>query len=322
MGATKTKRDQLEGSYVTQLEKYLSEGGEEALEQAYELGRRALGEGMGVLDVAAIHQQAFLKIMTRSGLRPQDLDAAERAGEFFAQTAAPFEMTHRAFGEANQALSRINEALEAETRRIAYALHDQAGQLLAAAHIALDEVARGLPISVRERLQEVRRLLDQVEGQLRQISHELRPTVLDDFGLVPALELLAEGIAKRTRHRVKVEGRREERLPPPIETALYRIVQEALNNASKHARASRVTVRLERSGQQVLCSVADNGVGFDTARPAPDARDRGLGLVGIRERLNALGGTLEIRSQKGRGTELSIAIPLEGYDASPSVASR
>lgn len=321
MDATNGKPDQLESRYLAQLDQYLREGSEAALEQAYELGRRALAEGRGVLDIAAVHQQAYLKIMALTGSRREDLDAVEHAGEFFAQSAAPFEMTHRAFGEANAALSRVNDALEAETRRIAYALHDQAGQLLAAAHITLDEVARGLPVEVRERLQEVRKILDQIEGQLRRISHELRPTVLDDLGLVPALEALAQGIAQRTRRRVKVEGRRDERLPAPIETALYRIVQEALNNASRHGRASRVTVRVERSGPRVLCSVADNGIGFDPSRLA-STRDGSLGLVGIRERLNALGGTFEIRSQQGRGTELSIAIPLEGYDASRSIARR
>ena len=137
--------------------------------------------------------------------------------------------------------------------------------------------------------------------------------MLDDLGLVPALEALTEGIAQRTRRRIKVEGRRDERLPAPIETTLYRF-----NNASRHGC---VTVPVDRSGPRVLCSVARQRGGFDPSRPA-SARDGGRGLVGIRERLNALGGTIEIRSQEGRGTELSVAIPVEGYDASPSIARR
>src|SRR6266581_1244203 len=95
------------------------------------------------------------------------------------------------------------------------------------------------------------------------LSHELRPTVLGDLGLKPALEFLAEGVSKRTKQRITVEGFKGERLPVSIETALYRIVQEALNNAAKHARATRVTIRLRRTESAVICSVLDNEVGSD-----------------------------------------------------------
>ncbi|HEV2495578.1 MAG TPA: sensor histidine kinase [Terriglobia bacterium] len=314
--------DEFQTQYLDQLERYLGDRGEDALEEAYELGRQALAQGRGVLEMAAIHQQAVFKIMTRLSAPRANIEAIERAGEFFAQTVAPFEMTHRAFGEANSALSRLNEALEAETRRIAHALHDETGQLLAAIHITLDEVARGLPPPVRERLQEVRKLLDQIETQLRQLSHELRPTVLDDFGLVPAVELLAQGMSTKMKHPIQVKGFSGERLPAPIETALYRIVHEALNNAARHARATRVRVRIQRTERHVLCFVVDNGVGFDPSRPENASRGSGLGLVGIRERLNALGGALEIKSGRGRGTEIRIAVPLEGYDAGTSSAGR
>lgn len=314
--------DEFGSAYLLELERYVRNRGEDTLEGAYELGRQALARGMGILEMAAVHRQALLKVMTRSSARQENVEAVARAGEFFAQSVAPFEMTHRAFGEANAALSRLNEVLEAETHRIAHALHDETGQLLAAVHIALDEVARGLPPPVRERLQEVRKLLDQIETQLRQLSHELRPIALDDFGLVPALELLADRMSKRMKYPIEVDGFSGERLPAPIETALYRIVHEALNNAARHARATRVQVRIERTGRGVLCLVVDNGVGFDPSRPAATPQEAGLGLVGIRERLNALGGTLEIKSTRGRGTEIRIAVPLEGQNAGTNSASR
>jgi signal transduction histidine kinase len=322
MGTMRQNLEQLRIRYAANLEEYLQRRGEDTLEEAYELGRRALAEGLGVLDIAAIHHQALSKIVARAGIAPKGLHAVKGAGEFFAESVAPFEMTHRAFGESNAALSRLNETLEEETKRIAHALHDEAGQLLAAIHITLDEVARGMPSPVRERLQEVRKLLDQIEGQLRQLSHELRPTVLDDFGLMPALEFLAQGVAKRTKHQITVEGFQGERLPAPVEAALYRIVQEALNNVTRHARATRVNVRLERAGASVLCSVADNGIGFDPAGRSSGAKERGLGLLGIRERLSALGGTFEIKSARGRGTDLRIIVPLEKYHAHPSSARR
>lgn len=308
--------------YLDKLQGYLQDRGEDTLEDAYELGRQALAHGMGVLDLAAIHHQAILRIMTGLNAPRDNLQGVERAGEFFVQSVTPFEMTHRAFGEANAALSRLNEALEAETRRIAQALHDETGQLLAAVHMTLDEVARGLPPSVRERLQEVRKLLDQVEAQLRGVSHELRPIALDDFGLVPALELLADGMSKRMKCPIEVEGFSGERLPAPIETVLYRIIHEALNNVARHAQATRASVRIERTEGGVSCSVVDNGVGFDPVEPGSASQKVGLGLVGIRERLNALGGTLHLQSGRGRGTQMRIVIPMEGYHADTSSARR
>ena len=122
------------------------------------------------------------------------------------------------------------------------------------------------------------------------LSHELLPTVLGDLGLKPALEFLAEGVSKRTKQRITVEGFKSER-SASIETALYRIVQEALNNAAKHAWATRVTIRLRRTDSTVICSVLDNGVGFDLSGVRAGCYGPGLGLIGIRERLHALGGT-------------------------------
>ena len=303
--------DELAGLYLNGLQDYLLRGGEGALQGAYELGRRALAEGLGVLDMVALHQEALLKILPRTITLEKTTEAVKNAGEFFAESMSPFEMTHRAFGEANTALRRLNETLEEETKRIAHALHDEAGQLLAAVHIRLDEVARELPLPIRERLQGVRELLDQIEEQLRRLAHELRPTVLDDLGLVAALEFLAEGVSRRANLRVTVEGFEGSRLPPLVETALYRIVQEALNNVTKHARASRVDIRLHRAEKVVRCSVCDDGVGFDSAAILSGPNGRGLGFIGIRERLNALGGTMQIKSASGQGAALHFTVPLE-----------
>lgn len=212
---------------------------------------------------------------------------------------------------AEAALRHLNEALEQESRRIAHALHDEAGQLLAAVDIALEEFAREMPPTAQAHLQEVRGLLDQIEAQLRHISHELRPTILDDLGLVAALEFLAEGVSARTGLSITVDGVIQDRLPLPIETALYRIAQEALNNVAKHAQATSVTVQVNRENRRVRCTIHDDGIGFDVPAVLARKGERGLGLIGIRERLYALGGRLHITSAHGQGTELSIAIPLE-----------
>ena len=172
----------------------------------------------------------------------------------------------------------------------------------------------------RLRLEKVRAPLDEIEKHLRRLSHELRPTVLDDLGLVPALEFLAQGVSARNGVAIKVEGPRK-RLPSPIEIALYRVAQEALRNATKHSRAKRVDIRLEVESNEVSCSIRDDGRGFDVAAVLDRRGDRGLGLIGMRERLNAVGGQFNINSAPGRGTEIRVAVPLGDHDADTSPLS-
>jgi two-component system sensor histidine kinase UhpB len=214
--------------------------------------------------------------------------------------------------EAARALRAVNQRLEEEARRIAHALHDEAAQLLASVYLALDALADDLPPDARVRLAEIRALLEQVEAQLRRLSHELRPTILDDFGLIPALRFLAEGISKRTGLSVIVTGSTGGRLPTQVETVLYRIVQEGLTNVTKHAQANRAVICLDRDPEQILCSIGDDGRGFQTSTRRRARRDtQGLGLIGIEERIAAVAGTLSIESSASVGTTLKIAIPLK-----------
>ncbi|MBI4390887.1 MAG: ATP-binding protein [candidate division NC10 bacterium] len=315
--------DALVEEYTSALQNYLGGAGEAALQQAYELGRKALADGLGILDMSAVQHRALVKGFLRAGTPKEGARTLKAAKHFFAEFVSPFEMAHRGFREANTALHRLNETLEEQAKRIAHALHDEAGQLLASVHIAMRDIAREIAPPARDRLMEVHGLLDQIEEQLRCFSHELRPTILDDLGLLPALEFLADSVSRRTGLPVSVEGSTEGRPPPAVETALYRCVQEALTNVVKHAQASRATVQLQREPKQIHCSVRDNGVGFDVpavlAGPGqpelfgrgPRRGERGLGLIGIRERLSAIGGMVQITSTPGRGTELLITVPLE-----------
>lgn len=306
------QRDGLAYEYEVALRRYLKRGGEDGLHRAYELGRRGLGEGRGVLGMVALHHQAMIEVATKSE-SPKTLsaDALKKAGIFFAECMSPFEMTHRAFGEANEALRHMNEALEEEVKGIAHALHDEAGQLLAAVHLSLDQVVRDVDPSAQRRLGEVKGLLKEVDQQMRRLSHELRPTILDDLGLVPAIEFLAEGVAKRSGLRIAIQSPRGNRLPAPLETILYRVVQEALQNVAKHARATSVKIRLQDSGKIVRCFIVDDGVGFSPGSSKAGAQERGFGLLGMREKLQPLGGTVKIESAQGQGTKLSIVIPKE-----------
>jgi signal transduction histidine kinase len=200
-------------------------------------------------------------------------------------------------------------AREEEARRIAHELHDEAGQLLASLHITIDELASQAPgqDAIFRRL---RAGLDRVEAQLRRLSHELRPTILDDLGLRPALEWLAQGLAERRGLTVTVDAP-DSRLAPEVETALYRIVQEAVTNALRHAQPRRIRVEVREEGPHIRVVVRDDGRGFDVAAAWAQRGDRGLGLIGMRERTEALGGTLEIRSTPGAGTEVCAMVPGE-----------
>jgi signal transduction histidine kinase len=228
------------------------------------------------------------------------------ANEFFTECLSPFEMSHRGAREGARAWQRLNEALENEAKRIAHALHDEAGQLLASVHFVVAEMADELPPQGRARLQEVKALLNRIETELRNLSHELRPIVLDRLGLLPALQFLAENVTRRAGIPITVKGEEPGRLPPVVEITLYRIVQEALNNVLKHARASSASVELEVGLERVACTIRDNGVGFAAERIQ---NSDGLGLAGIRERLNALGGSLHFASRPKRGTELRAEVP-------------
>jgi signal transduction histidine kinase len=310
MSKAKPKTDDLGRNYSAALHHYLRRGGEAALSRAYELGRQGLDEGRGVLSMVALHQEAMARILgTNGGENFLTSRAFDRAGAFFTESMSPYEMTHRAYVEANAVLHRMNQTLEDELKRIAHSIHDGAGQLIAAVHLSLDQVERDLDPGARDRLQMAKRYLDDVYQQLRNLSHELRPTILDDLGLLPAIEFLSEGLAHRTGLRVSAESGPGVRLSAPMETAIYRVIQEALVNIERHASAKSVKIQFRASGKLVRCLVMDDGVGFSPDGARPRTHGAGLGLLGMREKLQPLGGSLKVESAPGEGTKLVISVP-------------
>ena len=302
-------RRDLERECTVRLRRHLAAGGEETLHSAYELGREALEGGVGVLDIGAALLHAALAALPQD-TTPERREAAARALEtFMLEALSPFEMAHRGARDANQALRRMEEVREGEIRRVAHELHDSAGQLLASVHLALDELAGDLMPQARPRLERAQVLLVRVEEQLRRLSHEFRPPMLDDLGLCPALAHLAESLSRRTRLEIAVENALDERLPPPMETALYRIVQEGLSNVVRHSRATRCVIRFRSTEEAVTCTIEDDGIGFDPVARAAGAA--GLGLLGIRERAAGIGGVLEVRPREGGGAVLAVTVPLE-----------
>lgn len=213
-----------------------------------------------------------------------------------------------------QLLEKLIEAGEEERKRIARDLHDEFAQTLTALTINLQSAMRSLPDGMnglRQHLAETQTLTAQTLKEISQLILELRPSILDDLGLVPAIRWYAENRLEPSGTRVVVEATGlKHRLPQSIETALFRIVQEAVSNAGKYARARQVDIRLKFEDTRIQIKVQDDGIGFD-AEGAMKLKDgmRGLGLLGMRERAALLGGTLAIDSSLGHGTRVSVEVP-------------
>ena len=234
-------------------------------------------------------------------------DEDVRIAEIFAQRAAlAIDLSQRV---ASDALRRVVAGQELERKRLARELHDETGQALTSILLGLrsiEESSKDKP-ELREAVLALREIVVETLHDVRRLAVELRPKALDDFGLVPALERLAETFAEQTDVDVHLQAALgEDRLPAEIETALYRIVQEALTNVVKHAQASIVSVVLTRKGQSVVAVVEDDGRGFDPAR----AREEGLGLLGMRERIALLDGRVTIESTGRGGTTVAVEVPV------------
>jgi PAS domain S-box-containing protein len=209
---------------------------------------------------------------------------------------------------AHEAAQRLNNQLELECERFAGILHDEAGQFLTAAHLILAAVIQDLPPAVGDRVQEVRGHLHRLEERLRQISHEMHPHLVADFGLTEAVRILCANFSRRSGVAVKLDASVQRRCAASVETVLYRMVQEALMNIGKHARASKATLTLAEQPTGLTCVIDDDGVGMNVDNVL-NGRG-GLGLRLMRDRIEAIGGTLSIAA-RDRGTELRAQVPLE-----------
>jgi two-component system sensor histidine kinase DegS len=208
---------------------------------------------------------------------------------------------------------QITRAQEDERRRIARELHDDTAQALIDLSRRLDDLATSPeppPEAVIERLDEFQELIDRILRGVRRFSRDLRPSVLDDLGLLPALEWLTVTLMQEDgiKTELKVYGNKR-RLPPEAELELFRIVQEALSNIRRHSRASRVVTTVTFDEGRVRISVDDNGQGFELPGRTDDLAATGkLGLIGMHERARLLGGTLTVRSEPGKGTTVTVDV--------------
>lgn len=214
--------------------------------------------------------------------------------------------------------ARVLEAQEEERKRIARELHDETSQALTTVVINLELLERLLPPDsgrIKERLAAVRDLVLMTLEETRRLIHDLRPTILDDLGLVPAIRWYAKSKLESEGIKVAYQMAEEccEEVSPEIRTALFRIAQEAMTNILRHARAKNVRIGLCREGKEVRLCLEDDGLGFDEGELArSDPRGRGMGLFGMKERASLLGGEVKIQSNPGCGARVLVRIPLAG----------
>jgi signal transduction histidine kinase len=281
-----------------------------------------------VLDDPEVHQEVTRRLGARTGMwvpllaRDKAIGVLEihdkegpdarfthddfRLAETFAARAAvAVELSQRV---ARDTVRRVVDAQESERKRLARELHDETGQALTSILLGLKPLEDSMADDEsRAALAELREHVVGALQNVRRLAVELRPAVLDDFGLVPALERLTDAFAELTGIRVDFHSALgDTRLPNEVETALYRVVQESLTNIVKHANAQRVSVSIARRPSGAAAVIEDDGKGFDQRT----LREEGLGLLGMRERLGLIDGRLEVESRPGAGTTVVAEVPL------------
>jgi signal transduction histidine kinase len=204
--------------------------------------------------------------------------------------------------------ARLVEVQEIERRALARELHDEVGQALSAVLVELRNLSKGLPVQSEEQLsrhlETIRGLVENTVRTIRNMSLLLRPSMLDDLGLIPALRWQAREVSRQTCMDVTVStDLASDNLPDEYKTCIYRVVQEALHNCSSHSNATAVRIKVEQEPRRLTLSIRDNGKGFDVKQ------SKGLGLLGIEERAAHLGGKCEVHSEPGSGTMLAIELP-------------
>lgn len=256
-------------------------------------------------------QQAHTELEKRVEERTFDLHNANLELQYEITKRTEFEE------ERQRLLRRIVVLQEEERRRISRELHDNLGQQLTALRLGIDAIIRSDGKRSGKEAEELQEIIKRMDAELDFMARELRPSALDELGLPTTISNFLEEWSKLINIPAEfhTSGITDDRFSPEIEINLYRIVQETLNNVSKHAQATHVAVILERRDEQVILIIEDNGIGFALhQKPTLNIADKGLGLVGMRERAALIGGTVEIESSPGTGTTIFVRVPILSLD--------
>ncbi|HJQ09426.1 MAG TPA: sensor histidine kinase [Gemmatimonadaceae bacterium] len=224
--------------------------------------------------------------------------------------------------ERDELRRQLTVAEEEERRRLARELHDEVGQHITALGLSLQALADSSPAGtgIRERVVHLREMVSLLGRELHSVAVRLRPRALDDFGLDAAVNAYAEEWSRSTGIMVDVHANHgSQRLPMAVESAVYRVVQEALNNVAKHSGSARAGIVVERRNGDLVAVIEDSGVGFDPGNVSSTSTTARLGLRGIRERAELLGGSVDLETSPGGGTTLFVRIPIPAY---PGVSER
>jgi PAS domain S-box-containing protein len=265
------------------------------------------------------------KTVEKVGLRkngtqfPVELSLASwktKEGVFFTGILRDIAQRKHAEEEIRHLSRQMISVTEEERKRLARDMHDELGQALTVLHFSVGYLLSSLPGELhdqRTRCDELMGLTQQLGDKIRNIASELRPDMLDHLGLVPTLEWYVEDFVER-RQGLQIDFRAvgvKKRPDSEIEIVLYRFLQEALNNIAKHAKARHVNVLLTCSHPKLILTIKDDGVGFEPTQGMPPfgAKKRGIGLLGMRERVASVGGDIDIRSSRGKGTVIRAELP-------------
>jgi signal transduction histidine kinase len=345
--------------YATKMHQYLACEEETHLQQAYELGRSAITSGLGIMDIARIHQETLIILMSRPVFQATYTQTLKAAEAFFFEALSPFEATQRGFKEANNRLQQLNGTLEErnvelarinaeledeiserrrteqalreseenlrhlsqrvlhvqeeERKRISRELHDEVGQSLTAVNVdlaMLKKTRTPTPAQLEKKLTDAQRQVEQTMETVHRFARELRPAMLDDLGLLPALRSYAQNFSTRTG--IKVEFRAcpgVERLEGDAKTVVFRVAQESLTNVAKHAHATQVQLMVREHTGGIQLQIKDNGRAFEVSKKLNGKAKKRLGLLGMQERVRLVNGTFSIDSTPGSGTEVKVEIP-------------
>ncbi|MGD0016015.1 MAG: sensor histidine kinase [Verrucomicrobiia bacterium] len=371
----KLKLTKLSGQYVAALRNHLNQGPRAGLQPADRLGHRAMAIGLETLDIARMHKQALVTLVSPSYSAGTRDGMIKRAEVFFVEAITPIEETHHAMRKANVHLSQVNQTLrqrtvelaaanrrlqreivrrkameeslrnseqhysglleqsrhqqeqlrrlahkllsaqEEERKQISRELHDEIAQTLTGINVHLATLNNEATVNAKgltKKIARTQRLVEKSVDIVHRFARELRPTVLDDLGLIPALHSFMKEFTKRTGihiHFTTFTAARVEQLDNAKRTVLYRVAQAALTNTAQHAQASRVNVSIRKLPGAIRMEIKDDGKGFQVERVLFAKRYKRLGVLGMRERVEMVGGSFAVESSPGKGTTIRAQIP-------------